>query len=300
VQVGRFAIIVHGGAGARGAADPDRNTAGCLAAARAGHAILQAGGTALDAVQAAAIALEDDPVFNAGTGAALNADGDVEHDALLMDGATLRAGGVGALRGFQNPIVVARAVLDGSPHCLLAGEGAARFARAAGIVPCADPRALITDNARRRWEEERAKGFPGLRGASGGTIGAVALDRHGHVAAATSTGGLTGKHPGRIGDTPLLGAGTYADDASGAASATGHGEAILTLLLTKHACDRIAAGAGAQGAVDSALSELGRVHGHAGLICISAKGELGIAFNTERMARAWIDANGREGVGFGA
>ena len=294
-------ILVHGGAGPRAVDDDaDGCMRGCAAAAEAGYAVLQGGGSALDAVQRAVIALEDDPQFNAGVGSALDAEGNVELDAMLMDGATLGAGGVGALRGYRNAIEVARAVLDHTPHVLLVADGAARFARARGIASC-DPESLVTERARRRWRRRAVQqgAVPPGGSIEHGTVGAVARDRHGHVAAATSTGGLGGKLPGRVGDTPQVGAGTYADDGSGAASATGHGESILRVVLSKYACDRIAAGDSPDDAARAAMRELERVRGEGGIILVSPAGELGAAFNAQRMARAWIDARGARGGGFG-
>ncbi|RMG20157.1 MAG: isoaspartyl peptidase/L-asparaginase [Deltaproteobacteria bacterium] len=282
-------ILVHGGAGriyeddrAKAAAD------GCMRAAESGWAILERGGSAVDAVVAAAMALEDDPHFNAGTGGALTTDGTLEMDALLMEGSRLGAGGVCALRGFQNPITVARAVLEKSEHVLLAAEGAARFARACGFEPVPEA-LLVTERALTRWRKEKEAGWPRRPG----TIGAVAVDRTGHVAAATSTGGISGKLPGRVGDTPLIGCGTYADDRTGAASATGHGESIAKIVMAKHACDRLAAGDDAQAAAESAVAALERVEGEGGIILVSATGGIGIATNTERMPRAYITETDR-------
>ena len=291
------AILVHGGAGA--IFPDDRALAcaqGCLAAARAGHRILAAGGTALDAAVAACTALEDDPLFNAGTGSCLNADGEVEMDACVMDGANLQAGAVAAIRGVRNPIRVARLVMERSPHVLLAGPGAERFARAHGVEPW-PPARLVTERALARWQKERddAGGPPSL-----GTVGAVALDAHGHVAAATSTGGTSFKLPGRVGDSPLPGAGTYADDATGAVSATGQGEAIIRVVLARAVCDRLAAGDSAQQAAEAGLAQLGRVRGEGGLVVVDRQGRLGMACNTARMSHAWIDGAGNEGCAFEA
>lgn len=289
----RPAIVVHGGAGAIAADDHARACAeGCLSAARIGHQVLSAGGTALQAVEAAVVALEDDPHFNAGRGACLTADGDVELDAAVMWGADLSCGAVAALKAFANPVKVARLVLERSAHVLLAGEGAARFARIHGVLPC-PPALLVTPRALERWEREKH----GLA-RKNGTVGAVAIDAAGHVAAATSTGGTSGKLPGRVGDTPLIGCGTYADDRGGAASATGHGESIIKVVLAKFACDRMAAGADARTAAEEAVRELGRVHGEGGIILVDRGGGLGVAFNAARMSRAWIAGDGSEGAAF--
>jgi len=289
-----FAIIVHGGAGQL--ASEDRAAAcanGCLAAARLGHAILAGGGSALDAVQAACSALEDDPLFNAGTGSCLNADGEVEMDAAIMEGTSLRAGGVGAVRSVKNPIFLARLVLERSPHVLLVGSGAERFARENGVDPHPSS-LLVTERALERWRMERAK----LIEPKPGTVGAVAIDGAGRVAAATSTGGTSGKAAGRVGDSPLLGSGLYADDRAGAVSATGDGEAIMRVVLSKVVSDRMAAGESASAATAAAIRELDRVGGQGGVIAVDRRGGLGFALNAPRMSRASIDASGREASGY--
>lgn len=288
------AILVHGGAGRIWVDDHAAACAkGCLEAARAGYSLLRDGKSALDAVEEAAVVLEDDPNFNAGTGSALTEDGDVELDAMLMDGAGLRCGGVAAVRSFKNPIRIARVVLEDSPHILLACEGAARFAREHGIEPC-PPAELVTERALRRWHKERAAGWPRRPG----TIGAVAVDCEGRLAVATSTGGISGKYPGRVGDTPMPGGGTYADNATGAASATGYGEPIARVVMAKHACDRIAAGDDARRAAESAVEALGSIGGEGGIIVVDKTGRLGFAFNSERMSRASVDGDGEETFGF--
>lgn len=286
-------IVVHGGAGGV-APDDDAADAirGCQRAAEAGYAVLRQGGSALDAVEAAARVLEDDPRFNSGTGSCLNEDGEVEMDASLMDGTDLRFGAVTCVRTVQNPISLARAVMEKTPHALIAGEGAEALARQLGI-PAIDPARLITPRARARWEERREKPSK-----SGGTIGAVALDAMGRLAAATSTGGMNGKRRGRVGDSPLPGAGTYADGEGGAASATGHGEAILRVCLTHAVCGLMRAGESAQAAAERGIAGLARVSGDAGLIAVDRRGGFGIAFNTERMARAWIAGPDRAGGAF--
>ncbi len=288
------AILVHGGAGRIWVDDHARACAdGCLQAARSGYRALLEGGSALDAVEAAAVALEDDPNFNAGRGSALTIDGDIELDAMVMAGTGLKCGGVAALRGFKNPIRIARKVLEESPHILLASEGAARFAREHGFEPCPVAE-LVTERALKRWNKEREAGWPRRPG----TIGAAAIDREGKLAVATSTGGISGKYPGRVGDTPLPGCGTYADDATGAASATGYGEPIARVVMAKHACDRIAAGDDAQRAAESSVEALKKIGGEGGIIVVDKHGGLGFAFNSERMSRAAIDGEGRELAGF--
>ncbi len=247
-------VLVHGGAGDVPEARRERHENGCRAAARSGFAVLGAGGTALDAAVAAARVLEDDEVYNAGTGACLDEDGVVAHDAAVMAGRGLRAGAVCALRGFKNPIDVARAVLEDGRHVLLAAEGAAAFAEASGIHPLADPSVLITDAARAALARNRAGSAP--TGWAGGTIGCVAVDASGDVAAATSTGGTIGKRRGRVGDSPVLGAGTWADDRTCALSATGDGEGILRVGLAQLVAHGIARGETSEQAIDAALKTL--------------------------------------------
>lgn len=287
-------IIVHGGAGELQPDDsPEELVQGCLYAARAGYQVLLGKGTAVDAVVSAASVLEDLPAFNAGLGSALNSDGEVEMDASVMDGSSLDAGAVACVRGVRNPIQLARKVMEESPHILFAAEGALRFAREHGFA-LVEPASLITPGARAKWERAMREG----RFAGGGTIGAVARDHRGHLAAATSTGGRVGKRPGRVGDTPLIGAGTYADDVAGAASATGIGEAIIKVVMTKAAVDRLALGDAPGEAATRAVEALERVQGFGGLVLLDREGRPGFALNTARMARAWIDADGREGSGF--
>jgi beta-aspartyl-peptidase (threonine type) len=289
-------LLVHGGAGACAPDDDEQAAmAGCLRAAEQGYAVLLQGGSALDAVEAATLALEDDPHFNAGLGACLDARGEVSLDASVMDGEGLRFGGVACVRTVRHPVRLARAVMEETPHALLAGAGAEAFARERGMEP-SDPVSLLTPRSKARWERwVQGQAAPSKEG---GTVGAVALDAQGRVAAATSTGGMIGKRPGRVGDTPLCGAGTYADGEAGAASATGHGEAILRVCLTRAVIDLIRAGRPAQEAVEHGLYCLTRVNGEAGLIAVDRRGNLGIAFNTERMARAWIQGPGRAGAAF--
>ncbi|MBX3251780.1 MAG: isoaspartyl peptidase/L-asparaginase, partial [Myxococcales bacterium] len=256
-------LVVHGGAGRVDPSVRAAHVAGCERAAAAGFEVLRGGGSALDAVQRAVQVLEDDPLYNAGTGGSLTRAGTLELDAALMDGASLRAGAVCALPPFPSPIAIARRVLEDGQHVLLAAEGAAAFAREQGF---ATSDAMITDKARERLERWRA-GQVG-EGWAGGTVGAVACDGRGHVAAATSTGGTVGKRPGRVGDSPILGAGTWADDETGACSATGVGEAILRVGLARVACE--GAATDAQAAVERALARLeARVGGEAGLILVT-------------------------------
>ncbi len=274
-------ILVHGGAGRRPGNDAaaHRRRTGCLTAARAGWQVLTDGGSALDAAVAAALVLEDDPVFNAGTGSVLNRDGYVETDAAVMEGDTLAAGAVAAVTGIRNPILLARAVMEHSRHVLLAGAGAEAFAKAQGFEHI-DPADLVVASQRKRWE------------ATHGTIGAVTRDKAGRLAAATSTGGIFLKLPGRVGDTPLLGCGTYAD-ANAAVSATGEGEAIIRLTLARLAAFAVAAGQDAGSAAQAAIAQLTASGlGEAGLIVVDAAGRLGYAHNTPAISCAGISSDG--------
>jgi beta-aspartyl-peptidase (threonine type) len=288
-------LIVHGGAGDWSSEDGDGDAlvAALGAAARAGFEILRAGGSALDAAVAAVVALEDDPRFNAGAGSALTVDGEVECDASVMCGDG-RAGAVGALRGVKNPIRLARLVMEKTPHVLLVGEGAAAFAVECGLAPLA-PGALVTERMREKW---RAAAAPAAAARSGGTVGCVARDTAGQVAAATSTGGMMLKRRGRVGDSAVIGAGTYADDGAGAVSCTGLGEAFIKAVAAKQVIEALRAGRSPTEAARELLPAVRRHGGAGGLICVDAAGRVGFAFDTPRMAHAWIEADGREGGGF--
>lgn len=288
---GGWALMVHGGAGAIPAERADLHVAGCVEAARAAARVLAAGGSALDAAERAVFVLEDLPSFNAGTGACLNAEGLIELDAALMEGSGLRAGAVCALPPFLHPIAIARAVLNDGRHVLYAGGGAARFARDHGFEPSSSE-TMTTPSARARWRAARGGQAPDpSEGFQGGTVGAVARDASGGVAAATSTGGLMNKKAGRVGDSPLLGAGTYADNEGGACSATGAGESIMRVVLAKTAIDAMRSGARPEDAAQAAIRNLGaRVHGTGGLILVDRAGRLGFARNTPTMAWAAIGA----------
>jgi L-asparaginase / beta-aspartyl-peptidase len=288
---GGWAVLVHGGAGALAAERLGRLVAGCREAAMAGAEVLRAGGSALDAVERAVLLLEDDPCFNAGTGACLNAEGLIELDAAIMEGSRLRAGGVCALPPFLHPIAIARAVLDDGRHVLYAGEGAVRFALERGFTRAASE-AMTTPWAREQWAIVRARksGEENANAAQGdgaGTVGAVARDALGTVAAATSTGGQMNKRGGRVGDSPILGAGTYADDDAGACSATGNGEAVLRVCLAKSAIELMRAHAHPEEAARAVIRTMGtRVGGTGGVILIDRFGRLGLARNTATMTWA--------------
>jgi beta-aspartyl-peptidase (threonine type) len=280
---GGYSILVHGGAGDSSGPRLDLQVAGCQDATTAARALLEAGASALDAVQRAVSILEDDPRFNAGTGGALTSLGTLELDAAIMDGTSLRAGAVCGLPPFKNPIDVARAVLNDARHVLYCGEGAAEFAREKGFEP-SDPSRMITDAAREALERTLAADASTW---AAGTVGAVARDKSGRLAVATSTGGIMGKHPGRVGDSPLLGAGTYADDSRGAASATGQGEGIMRVTLAARVIGSIGAGDSPADACFEGLSFMKRrVAAAGGMIAIDKDGRLGWARSTSSMAYA--------------
>jgi beta-aspartyl-peptidase (threonine type) len=271
----QWAVLVHGGAGEWQPKDEAAALAGATAAVRRAADVLARDGSGLDAVVAAVVALEDDPLFNAGTGAALNRDGDVEMDASVMCGHDLRCGAVAGLRRVRNPVLVARRVMECTRHVMLAGEGALQFARAEGFADY-DP---LTQRAREAWLRKRTP--------PAGTVGAVALDRHGRLAAATSTGGVTLKLPGRVGDSPIPGAGNYAH-AAAACSATGHGELMMRVVAAKDLCDRVARGEHPQAATEALLREMAAsVGAEAGFILLSRTGELGVAHRTASMPHVW-------------
>jgi beta-aspartyl-peptidase (threonine type) len=307
-----MAIIVHGGAGTIAPERHPAARAGCLAAAQIGWEVLLRGGSAMDAIEAAIMAMEDNPGFNAGTGSVLTRDGRAQMDAGVMDGETLDVGAVAGVERVKNPVALARLV-SASPHVLLVGTGAELFAEEQG-VGLVDPRALVTAAQLERWERGYRDGDdvnvgPKLVAVSGldalpdehihtdgdkhGTVGTVAIDRHGRIAAGASTGGMAGKHPGRVGDTPLVGCGFYAETPLGGASCTGHGEHFMRLILAKRAVDLLERGLNAQAAADAAIETLGqRTGGTGGLILLDAEGSVGFARNTDAMAYAFM----REGM----
>jgi beta-aspartyl-peptidase (threonine type) len=280
----RFGLVVHGGAGNVAEARRALHVEGCRRAAAAGFEVLRQGGSALDAAERAVRVLEDDPLFNAGTGACLNEHGDVEHDASIMEGRDLRAGAVCALRRFANPIGIARAALEDGRHVLYAAEGAAAFAKARGFVEV-PPESLITEGARQSLAQVLAN--EGVGNWAGNTVGAVARDATGLTAAATSTGGLVGKRAGRVGDSPLIGAGTYADDEAGAASTTGAGEPMIRLGIARTAVEHLRAGAPAEEAARRAITRLAdRLAATGGIIVVDREGRIGLARSTETMSWA--------------
>src|SRR5207245_3959234 len=258
----------------------------------AGWRVLDHGGTALDAVEEAVVLMEDDETFDAGRGSFLNRDGKVQLDALIMDGATLRAGGVGCVERIANPVRAARKILSDSPHVYFVGEGAERFAAEHGIALCKNEDLIIPREVERLREfqartiEQSEDLFaPAI---SHDTVGAVALDRDGNIAAATSTGGTLNKAAGRLGDSSLIGCGCYADNDSAAASLTGWGEPIMKLVLAKWSADRVLSGNAPEWASQEAMNYLkSRVDGHGGIILLDRRGRFGISHNTPRMAWAF-------------
>ncbi len=269
-------LILHGGAGAPDPTQHDERERGLRRAFDAAWAILQQHGSALDAVVRAVSELENEPTFNAGIGSCLTEDGDIEMDASVMEGMMFRVGAVGAVRTVRNPILLAQAIMQSQRHVFFVGEGAERFARAHGF-PIVQQDELITQRQLQRWQASQ----PG----SPGTVGAVARDRNGHLAAATSTGGMTNKLPGRIGDSAIIGAGTYADDSCGAGSATGKGESIIRTTLTRTAVEWLRDGRDPMWAATKAIDLLEkRTHSEAGLILIDALGRVGYAYNAPAMS----------------
>jgi len=284
-------LLVHGGAWAIPDEMVDAHLDGVRAAMAAGWSVLNEGGSALDAVEEAVVIMENDDAFDAGRGSFLNRDGKVQLDALIMDGATLRAGGVGCVEHIANPVRAARKVLGESPHVYFVAEGAERFAQEHGIPLCKNDDLIIPREIERlralqssttKTEELFAPTI------SHDTVGAVALDTSGNIAAATSTGGTLNKAPGRLGDSSLIGCGCYADNQSAAVSTTGWGEPIMKLVLAKWAADRVASGNLPQWVAAEAMNYLkDRVNGHGGIILLDAAGRFGLAHNTPRMAWAY-------------
>jgi L-asparaginase / beta-aspartyl-peptidase len=304
-------LMIHGGAWAM----PDEGIAahenGIQNALAAGYAVLERGGSAVSAVEEAVVVMEDDETFDAGRGSFLTRDGRVQLDALVMNGENLRAGGVACVERIRNPIRAARLVLDKSPHVYFVGVGAERFARQHGMELCDNMELVIPREQERLYKFQEAE----LAGAvdetfsgpaagsvaaaleSHDTVGAVALDAAGNLAAATSTGGTLSKTPGRVGDSSLIGCGCYADNLSAAVSLTGWGEPIMKLVLGKWAVDRVAAGAAPEEAAAAAIAYLyDRLGGHGGIILMGPDGRIGIAHNTPRMAWGIQTA---EGVSYG-
>jgi beta-aspartyl-peptidase (threonine type) len=292
---GNPVLVVHGGAWAMRDDAVDAHVRGVRDALAAGWSVLEREGSALDAVEEAIVIMEDDETFDAGRGSFLNRDGKVQLDALIMDGATLRAGGVGCVERLRNPVRAARKILSESPHVYFVGEGAERFAAEHGVPLCENKELVIAREVERLRDYQRAAANAPQKDGndlfapeiSHDTVGAVALDRDGNIAAATSTGGTLNKAPGRLGDSSLIGCGCYADNLSAAVSTTGWGEPIMKLVLAKWTADRVLAGNLPEWAAQEAMNNLQqRVNGHGGIIVLNAQGQFGIAHNTPRMAWA--------------
>jgi L-asparaginase / beta-aspartyl-peptidase len=290
-------LVVHGGAWAMPDNMVEAHLRGVRNALAAGWQVLERGGTALDAVEEAVVIMEDDETFDAGRGSFLNRDGKVQLDALIMDGATLRAGGVGCVERVRNPVRAARKILSESPHVYFVGEGAEQFAAEHGVALCANEELVIAREVERlrKYQKQQAEDGSAKDGndlfapeISHDTVGAVALDRDGNIAAGTSTGGTLNKAPGRLGDSSLIGCGCYADNLSAAVSTTGWGEPIMKLVLAKWTADRVLSGNQPEWAAQEAMNYLKqRLNGHGGIIALNAQGQFGIAHNTPRMAWAF-------------
>ncbi|KAJ4948212.1 hypothetical protein JOQ06_019749 [Pogonophryne albipinna] len=267
-------VVVHGGACAMPEDLAKASVDGVKAAARQGSSVLKGGGSALDAVEAAVRAMEDNPVFNAGHGAVLNADGEVELDSIIMDGRTLASGAVAAVKNIANPVSLARTVMEKTSHVILTGRGANLFAESIGMAT------VPTDELVTEYERKEAHD----------TVGAVAVDSDGNVACATSTGGIRNKMVGRVGDCPIIGSGAYADNLSGAVSCTGHGESILKVTLARLILSHVEQGKSLADSSQLSLQYMGeRVHGAGGAIVVSPSGQWAATFSTERMSWAAVD-----------
>ncbi|MBN3270994.1 ASGL1 asparaginase, partial [Polyodon spathula] len=285
-------IVVHGGAWAIPDKIAEDSISGVKNAILEGIKILEKGGSALDAVERAVRSMEDNPVFDAGHGAVLNANGEVELDAVIMDGKTLAAGAVSSIRNISNPVTFARSVMEKTDHVMLTDRGANQYADCQGIPKVATDE-LITEGERKEWEhyQKYAHSVKTLFNSQlvHDTVGAVALDCSGNVACATSTGGIRNKMVGRVGDTPIIGSGGYADNNIGAVSCTGHGESIMKVTLARLILFHMEQGKSPEQATDEALQYMGkRVHGAGGAIVVSPDGKWAARFTTERMAWASI------------
>lgn len=290
-------LLIHGGAWAIPNDVHQATERGLRNSLAAGWRVLERGGSALDAVEEAVVVMEDDDSFDAGKGSFLTRNGRVQMDALIMDGATLRAGGVGCVERIRNAVRLSRLVLEKSPHVYFVAEGAERFAQENGME-LIDNSELVIERELQRLEEAKKKEKPYspetvAAGPEFGhdTVGAVALDMSGNIAAATSTGGTVNKAPGRVGDSSLIGCGCYADNASAAVSCTGWGEPIMKLVLAKFAADQVAAGRHPQETAEAAIAKLStRLSGRGGIILLDAQGRMGLAHNTPGMAWAYRTA----------
>lgn len=278
--MGRYAFVLHGGAGARRNRDYSREVPHMLGLAQAARDRLAAGATALDVAVETVVALEDSGLYVAGRGASPNLAGDYELDASLMAGDGRRPGAVAALKGFRNPILAARAVMDHTPHVMLVGDGAARLAADRGLERIDDPSTWFTCAG--AGEDNHPPGT-----LAHGTVGCVVLDLAGRLAAATSTAGVFGKMPGRVGDTPIPAAGTWADEHA-AASGTGQGEYFMRVAATAQVAWRVAAGASIAEATQAVIDEIGSLGGDGGLIALDREGAIAMPYNSQGMKRAWV------------
>ncbi|MBB5703222.1 isoaspartyl peptidase/L-asparaginase-like protein (Ntn-hydrolase superfamily) [Ochrobactrum daejeonense] len=295
-------IALHGGAGTilKTNMTPEKEAAyhaGLRACLQAGLDVLRDGGKSLDAVTASVIALEENPLFNAGRGAVFTTDETHEMDAAIMDGATRACGAISGICGPRNPVLAARAIMEQTEHVFLAGQGAKRFCETAGLEMVA-PDWFSTEQRRKALHDEMARRESGASddgdpARKHGTVGAVALDRFGHLAAATSTGGMTAKTPGRVGDSPVIGAGTWADDRTAALSATGHGEYFIRWAVGHEIDARMRwAGQSLEEAAGNVVRELGEIGGSGGLVAVDRQGNISLPFNSPGMYRAWCGADG--------
>ncbi len=285
------ALVVHGGAWSIPDDEVDDHLQGLSTALQSGWSLLVQGASSLDVVEHVVSCLEDNPTFDAGKGSVLNTDGSVEMDASIIEARTLRAGAVAALRNFANPVQIARRVLCETEHILLAGEGCAVFAEMQGFHPVPIEN-LLTQRELQRLAALKQDGqfrTPHAFGKKRGTVGAVALDQPGDIAAATSTGGTPKKIPGRVGDSALIGSGTWAENRVGGVSCTGWGESIMQVMLAREVAEGLRSTNSPQVAAGAAIKKLqDKVRGLGGVICLSAAGDIGVAFNTPRMARGFM------------
>jgi beta-aspartyl-peptidase (threonine type) len=294
-------LVVHGGAWDIPDDMVELHRQGVQRALMVGIAVLNDGGSAVDAVEAAIMIMEDDETFDAGTGSFLNAAGEVELDASIMDGKALRAGAIAAVQNVKNPITLARKIMEESEHILLVGKGAVRFAKEHGIKTCTQDD-LITEREILRWREWQRRKPAFTKGAFRrkkvpvDTVGAVALDSFGNIASGTSTGGTPNKFPGRVGDSPVIGAGTYADNTVGGVSTTGWGESMIRVVMAKSVIDFMDHNGGnPEKAAMEGIKVLERkVQGYGGVIALNVDGDIGIAYNTSRMARGYMTSEMRE------
>ena len=304
-ETSHFALVIHGGAGVierdqLSAAEEQAIRADLEAALEAGNVVLAAGGSALDAAQAAVVALEESPRFNAGKGSVYNAEGRHELDASVMEGHTRRAGAVAGVETIRNPVKLARAVMEHSPHVMMISAGAERFADTQPQIERVANDWFDTETRRAQLDQEQARErneAEGLRGKYFGTVGAVALDVHGHLAAATSTGGMTNKRYGRVGDSPVIGAGTWADERC-AVSGTGWGEFFLRNVVAHDIAARIAYGGATLAAAADAviLQRVPELGGDGGAIAVDRNGNIAMPFSTVGMYRGWIAMDGSRGT----